>query len=322
VYFVDDQTGWVAGGLGGKGVIFTTTDGGKTWKEQYSGSGVIWRLTFVSTLVGWALAADDSGSSLLGTTDGGQRWSRLSHVDLGPGTFEVKAAGLIDFVSPAMGWVVTRGGMLKTGDGGRTWMASGTTDIRSVCFGDLDHGWASGALTGTVMRTTDGGDTWSQTDLKSGEIQCSGSREVWARTSGPFVGGTIIDYVLWHTTDGGAHSIPVLGHQSTGPLLNSIPTDPGPQPGPWTAGNDGSAYFVGFCAPCQEVGTSTLVVTHDDGATWSPPVQLKSLPRAAALSFPDPAHGWAVGGSTGPLLSVPVIIATTDGGKTWTQQYP
>ncbi len=315
VYFVDQQHGWVSGKVGNKGVILATKDGGQTWQKQLTPPEEVWRLTFVSAQVGWALAGDGSGSELLRTTDGGGHWTQLSHIDQAA---QRSRSGLIDFVSPEIGWAVAgERKLLKTIDGGRTWTDTGLTNVSSVCFGDADHGWATTAS--GVLRTTDGGVTWSETELKSGEIQCTGSQEAWVRSTGPFVGGTIIDYVLWHTADGGIHWNPVLGHQSSGPLVNSIPTDPGPQPGPWTIGNNGSAYFVGFCAPCD---TSTLVVTHDQGVTWGAPVPLSALPRAHAMSFSDASHGWVVGGTSGQHLSNPMILATSDGGQTWVQQYP
>jgi photosystem II stability/assembly factor-like uncharacterized protein len=324
VYFADEQHGWVSGRLGNSGIILATEDGGETWDRQFEYTREVDELEFVSRTAGWALVHSTTGRDidpdvLLHTTDG-RHWTLL---------YKFVGHLQVDFVSPEIGWALTGDGkLLKTYDGGKTWSDSGLADVRSVCFGDELHGWiwtinsTSSETIHKMLRTSDGGVTWNQTDVMVGEVQCSGSQEAWVRSPGPFVGGTIIDYVLWHTGDGGIHWNPVLGHQSTGPLLNSIPTDPGPQPGPWTIGNNGSAYFVGFCAPCNEVGTSTILGTQDGGATWSAPVVLTELPRAHALSFPGDMHGWAVGGSTGHLLSEPVILATSDGGKTWVQQYP
>lgn len=56
-----------------------------------------------------------------------------------------------------------------------------------------------------------------------------------------------------------------------------------------------------------------IVLSDDNGATWrrakSPPA-----PLLTAVEFPDAMHGWAVGHDS-------VILATTDGGETWVQQF-
>ena len=50
----------------------------------------------------------------------------------------------------------------------------------------------------------------------------------------------------------------------------------------------------------------------DQGRTWSQ-VVVPTRAQLTGVSFPDPHHGWAVGHDG-------VILATTDGGQTWTRQ--
>ncbi len=59
-----------------------------------------------------------------------------------------------------------------------------------------------------------------------------------------------------------------------------------------------------------------VLVTGDGGANWRPvqaPNDRGSKGEFFAVHFPDPANGWAVG-------MYGVIMATKDGGMTWTQQ--
>ena len=60
-----------------------------------------------------------------------------------------------------------------------------------------------------------------------------------------------------------------------------------------------------------------ILKTADGGKTWSayPSGQTVDL---YSISFVDANHGWAVGNATFP--GGPVIVATTDGGVTWTRQ--
>ena len=69
-----------------------------------------------------------------------------------------------------MGWTVGNSGViLKTTDGGTTWVAqtSGTTKIlEQVFFIDANTGWIAGH-NNTVLLTTDGGTTWTAISILS-----------------------------------------------------------------------------------------------------------------------------------------------------------
>jgi photosystem II stability/assembly factor-like uncharacterized protein len=57
----------------------------------------------------------------------------------------------------------------------------------------------------------------------------------------------------------------------------------------------------------------TIAVTDDDGATWRR-AAAPAAPLLTAVTFADAKHGWAVGHDT-------VILASADGGESWTLQY-
>lgn len=81
VYFVNEKTGWIAGG---NGVLFSTNDGGKTWKKE---SGVtedtIRQVYFSDEFTGWLLCErsvydlKQNPSYLLKTTNGGADWQEI-----------------------------------------------------------------------------------------------------------------------------------------------------------------------------------------------------------------------------------------------------
>jgi photosystem II stability/assembly factor-like uncharacterized protein len=102
------------------GTVAATTDGGKTWGRQASGTASNLRsVHFVNAAAGWA--AGERGD-IVATTDGGKTWTRQSS-GTPDGLFSVY------FVDSAVGWAVGRQGVIvATTDGGKTWTArtSGT----------------------------------------------------------------------------------------------------------------------------------------------------------------------------------------------------
>src|SRR5579862_192446 len=56
-----------------------------------------------------------------------------------------------------------------------------------------------------------------------------------------------------------------------------------------------------------------IVVSDDDGASWKRAVA-PAVPLLTAVDFVDAKNGWAVGHDT-------TILATHDGGDTWTRQF-
>jgi photosystem II stability/assembly factor-like uncharacterized protein len=204
--------------------------------------------------------------------------------------------GLYDvrFVNAFTGWAVgLTGTILKTVDGGSTWVAqdsSVTTNLFSVSFTDASNGWAVGR-DGVVVATTDGGATWAEQD--SGVtthlygIQFIDPLTGWAvGTSG----------VIVATTDGGVN---------------------------WTAQDSGvvrqfSALHFIDANHGWVVGAGSIVLgTSDGGTTWNvlQPYFGSSL---VSVHFTDASNGWAAGSSAGAGW----IMKTTDAGTTWENVFP
>jgi hypothetical protein len=96
---------------------------------------------------------------------------------------------------------------------------------------------------------------------------------------------------------------------------------PGTSPGPFSVIDDHTAAFVGFSAPLA-VPMSIMIVSDDGGThgnVW--PVHDPSRPppfTPAGVSFVSRSTGWLVDTSDSGDAH---ILATTDGGRTWTVQY-
>ncbi len=186
--FIDRARGWV---VGTKGTIIHTTDGGKTWGKQKSGTGKnLFSVSFVDALNGWA--AGEFGT-IIHTKDGGETWGFQSKdID--------KMLNGVFFVDAQNGWVVGEfGTIFHTSDGGETWEQQRCEDIETgvgmdsydwlpmpslyeVYFSDENRGWIVG-MDGIILKTEDGGDKWrklqTNCDIPLYSIEIKGKRG-WA----------------------------------------------------------------------------------------------------------------------------------------------
>ncbi|MHB8397870.1 MAG: WD40/YVTN/BNR-like repeat-containing protein [Candidatus Limnocylindrales bacterium] len=319
VAFVDRWTGWAAG----SGIILGTTDGGATWRSQWSGSRLILSLSVVDRLHAWGLGYANQQSAadrLVRTDDGGRTWTAATL----SGGFRA-----IAFATDRIGWAVVGGisattsdpGHLEsTLDGGLHWRTTSlTAGVDSVCFASPSIGWA--AHGSAVYRTLDGGRAWTKVArgpndaLNSGwhaTVSCSGT-SAWVLSTGGGAAGSEA-YRVTRTLDGGAHWATVLAG-----LDDALPTLPGidAYAGPFTAVGAGSAGFVGWCPACG-AGTWSYTRTNDGGRTVSrAPLAGLTGATVADITFVDATHGWIAGAAAGGFL-----LATDDGGRTWRRAYP
>jgi photosystem II stability/assembly factor-like uncharacterized protein len=74
-----------------------------------------------------------------------------------------KNLNAVSFIDENHDWTVGDSGVvLKTNDGGETWVQQTTvisSSLFDVCFIDGNHGWAVGDYK-TILKTDDGGITW------------------------------------------------------------------------------------------------------------------------------------------------------------------
>lgn len=123
-WFVDEQTGWVAGGddRNFRPVMLKTTDGGASWSQQYlpASARFLRSICFISQSEGWACGRS---GTVVHTTDAGQTWE-LQTTGVDTTLFD------IEFADSLRGMAAGNSVVLRTIDGGRNW---------SGCFHGVDE---------------------------------------------------------------------------------------------------------------------------------------------------------------------------------------
>jgi photosystem II stability/assembly factor-like uncharacterized protein len=161
MYFLNEDTGWIAGGFGGytEGMISKTENGGKTWDQKmprdinYTRLPVLYTIFFVDKNNGWV--GGDS-CTIAATHDEGNNWhiQHKSQISDGDGISRMH------FFNKSVGWAIsTYGSTYYTTDGGDHWTVNklgSNIQLISIYFSDPRHGWIVG-VDGTLFRTTDNG---------------------------------------------------------------------------------------------------------------------------------------------------------------------
>lgn len=205
------------------------------------------------------------------------------------------------FVDQHRGWAVgSRGTLLATGDGGKTWQAKSqpTLDvIRDIYFHDPLNGWivcernvyelkANDEPRSYLMKTFDGGETWKRVTVRGADGVIL--RAIFGSDGRGWVfgeGGSIFT-----TQDDGA-SWAKMQVPTRYLLLGGTFID------------DRNGWLVG--------AGSTLLQTSDGGETWHHGrLQQDAKVRFNSTSFVNARSGWAVGGGG-------AIYRTTNGGASW-----
>jgi photosystem II stability/assembly factor-like uncharacterized protein len=279
------------------------------------------------------------------TTDGGRTWtvappyrsigSVACPLASDPGAGAVPLA--MKMFTASTGWAA---GARRTTNGGAYWSNVSPRSVpnRSSGYGEFfldgDHAWvaeAAGSPTACADRvvvsiTADGGRTWQQgasikVQLPGSDFALHGTWSVliefvdqqngWlmVETPSPGLSRGQIPQSLYKTSDGGRHWAMVSdqagansdGCTAVGPISFSSPTtgwmgvrcsNGAPNPWPWR-----------------------FLVTHDAGATWTVQTVAPSVCCTSPLpTFFDENHGWLF------VSADPVMLATSDGGSTWSRQ--
>jgi photosystem II stability/assembly factor-like uncharacterized protein len=180
VFFVNTETGWVAGE---HATLLKTTDGGTTWNVQLGGDTqsqeqAVRDLHFVNETTGWATQRTSSYTNLLRTTDG-ENWEPV-------GTIEEHYTDYF-FTSETEGVFATGDKVYQTTDGGQKWTLVYTCAVRAevdgltremkcevqrMHFPSPTVGFAIAVLSGldlsAILKTEDGGSTWNLAGLLDG----------------------------------------------------------------------------------------------------------------------------------------------------------
>ena len=236
---------------------------------------------------------------------------------------EVELRGL-SVVSPQVVWASgTRGTVLRTTDGGRTWerdtIAGATTlDFRAIAATSptVAHALSIGDSS-RIYRTHDGGRTWSLRFLGTRKGSFFDAIQFWDATHGIAMSDPVDGHFLIIATDDGGdtwHEIPAAGM-------------PAALPGEGGFAASGTCLIVGGASDAWLVsgGATVARVFHsaDRGRTWTAhdtPLRA-GVPSAGnfSVAFRDARHGAIAGGDyQQPALRGRNLAVTSDGGATWT----
>ena len=245
MYFLDEHNGWAAG----QGNIIHTADGGKTWENQYKGPAYIKCIYFKNAKDGFA---GGESNCYMETHDGGATWKAEFS------KFQDAYFTKIFFVNDKTGFMLSKGSVYRSTDGGQNWKDMGPKkEESSYSFNGLAARDASHlVLVGEhemLYTSADGGVTWVQNkkDLLTGErrhfwsVAFKDANTGWISCST----GSGADVDCLYTTDGGATWTPKLlfnGYQ-----LHNFNM----------RGNCGWATTA--------MSDKSLIVTYDGGATWN-----------------------------------------------------
>ncbi len=239
----------------------------------------------------------------------------------------------LHFFDANIGWALDRAYLMRTEDGGQTWInvlpGEQTPGVASQAyFLDADHAWlfigSEVGSEGDLLWTADGGQTWQTVSLSFHPIRM----QFLSPTEGYIlsslgVGAGSMAVALYHTTDGGLTweqiftNDPNLLDASDDVPLSGIKdgmTFRDAQTG-WITGTvyaDGEPYFYR---------------TDDGGRTWEP--QPLPLPEAFSQSqvlleqpqFFNEQEGLMAATLLGEV-NARVVYRTTDGGETWEVGFP
>ena len=295
--FVDPQTGWA---VGDRGTIWHTDDGGRHWHLQSSGlSARLWSVWFLDRQMGWAVGGQAypyTGTStglVLATQDGGRTWQRITNQLL-------PTLRRIRMVDPQVGFAVGESGPIGhtgvwfTGDGGRSW---------EPMPGVRTGGWLGGDFfnpsTGVLVGRLGAVGLVRRAELGPARTPPLGRRTVCRVELVRPVHGWLVGEggMLMRTDDAGASwqtppRLPPLEVLRQFDLYALAVRGPNV----WAAGYPGSRIFY----------------SPDAGQSWEVFSTGQMLP-IYGLYFADDKHGWAIG-------ALGTILASQDGGRTWTRQ--
>jgi photosystem II stability/assembly factor-like uncharacterized protein len=223
----------------------------------------------------------------------GQSWYKVN-------SGSVRELSAICFPTANTGYIAGYLAVLKTVDGGNTWLditPQLNNYTNSVFFNNADTGYLCEGVNnghGDIVKTVDGGQTWTlsgsvpNADLNFITFVSSQTGYVIGEDAGTGLG------LIYKTTNAGGSWTNV-----------SPPGDIAESPTYGCFLNADTGYACGF---------GSVVKTTDGGATWTASMVGYQY-SLECICFPDPDTGYVAGYNTSTHKSA--ILKTTDGGTTW-----
>ncbi len=296
IHFRSARDGWISANFCAEfecsSAVAHTTDGGVTWTPARNpdGSGEFFAVTSRTLLLG-VNSPDPLATGIARLDLASLQWSATA-------TAATQSLRSIKFASRDRGYALANSRLLVTDDGGATWSLRDAPPFDSIDAPGGDVVWGATICcseSAAVHRSIDGAKTWQERPAPFGQplaIQAFDAERAIVSSSHDG---------LWRTDDGGAtwRQIDRTAY-GYGPLT-FIDNQHG-----WTLA----------CAPY--ICIDSFRVTSDGGATW----ETRPLPHDATIpSFVTPDIGWATRtdcpGTGGDCSTV--VIATSDGGRTWNE---
>ncbi len=181
ITFLNTTTGWVAGTI-----LYVTHDAGRTWREQklplppvvtssweagyqppkfFTAQDGIMPVFYVSGQSTSSMAV----AVFYATHDGGTTWRYAAPVFITQGSLDCQHYTCrhyrpSSFADMNHGWMMDRGALYMTSDGGRRWTTVRLrlfTDVRDLQFISPQVGWAIRQTFPFLLKTMDAGRTWA-----------------------------------------------------------------------------------------------------------------------------------------------------------------
>lgn len=157
VEFPTQKTGYI---VGSPSTILKTEDFGNSWEiiyQVFDNSESYVELEFINQDTGWVIGQKNGvGDIIMRTYDGGMSWNYQYPQD--PLTFVLND---INMVNHEIGYITHWFGMLKTTDGGDTWIEINQNIGGSNCCSFLNPDFGYIGMDGGVARTENGGQDWT-----------------------------------------------------------------------------------------------------------------------------------------------------------------
>lgn len=277
VFFVSASIGYAVGGYG---TILKTINGGESWELMKTDiASYITSVSFIDSLTGWIVG--DFGL-IAKTIDGGLNWS----VQHGP-CCSVPHLSSVQALSKNMVLASGSDGIIKTIDGGQTWVQKSTNTtvpLNNIALGGSKV-WATGD-SGVCIKSNDNGETWIKVPTTSflslSSIVLFDSLNVAILQNKGTILSSLTNNISWASVE-----VSMTDHLLDGQFVTK---DTG-----WAVGWNG-----------------TIIKSIDGGITW----KRQTCPISSAIKclyFINSKIGW-VGGGNGQ------ICRTDNGGTTWQEQ--
>lgn len=304
VHFLSNQVGF----LGTSEGILKTADGGATWAKGQSptpsdqtllGGAFVSDIHFFNTTTGVLVgtAMFNTYDVIARTTDGGTSWSVTYYKPMGSAVGRLGLSS-VSFTTASIGFAVgSDGTVLRTQDGGVSWITVTTTpatgNLRKVLFVNDQTGFIAGD--NILLKTTNGGATWDNI------VTTYNINDLYFFDTSRGIASTSIGAIL-HTADGGATW----------------------QESPFNVGVDlGNIAFqgqTGYILSYSTIFLMPVLKTTDGGATWETQTFPNSNMSLQGISITPAGKVWAGGfegrlysGSTTDNVSTPMASFTAPG---------